>query len=83
MPSVVHDGTTAVGAMPNCFLKAVEKCDWETLAAIMAELAPVIAQFFNDVLVMDKDPEIRANRIALLSACQKFFMQIGDFSILK
>ena len=63
--------------------EAVEKCDWETLAAIMAELAPVIAQFFNDVLVMDKDPEIRANRIALLSACQKFFMQIGDFSILK
>ena len=63
--------------------EAVEKCDWETLAAIMAELAPVIAQFFNDVLVMDKDPEIRANRIALLSACQTFFMQIGDFSILK
>lgn len=63
--------------------EAVEKCDWETLAAVMAELAPVIAQFFNDVLVMDKDPEIRANRIALLNECQKFFMQIGDFSILK
>lgn len=62
---------------------AVEKCDWETLAATMSELAPVIAQFFNDVLVMDKDPEIRANRIALLGDCQKFFMQIGDFSILK
>lgn len=62
---------------------AVEKCDWEALAATMAELAPVIAQFFNDVLVMDKDPEIRANRIALLNECQKFFMQIGDFSILK
>ena len=62
---------------------AVEKCDWEALAATMAELAPVIAQFFNDVLVMDKDPGVRANRIALLSECQKFFMQIGDFSILK
>lgn len=63
--------------------EAVEKCDWETLAAIMAELAPVIARFFNDVLVMDKDPGIRANRLALLSECRKFFMQIGDFSILK
>lgn len=62
---------------------AVEKCDWEALAATMAELAPVIAQFFNDVLVMDKDAEIRENRIALLSECQKFFMQIGDFSLLK
>ena len=63
--------------------EAVEKCDWEALASTMAELAPVIAQFFNDVLVMDKDPQIRANRIALLGDCQKFFMQIGDFSILK
>ena len=62
---------------------AVERCEWDKLAATMAELAPVIAQFFNDVLVMDPDPAVRANRIALLKECQAFFMQIGDFSILK
>lgn len=62
---------------------AVKNCDWEKLAATMAELAPVIAQFFSDVLVMDKDPDIRANRIALLADCQAFFMQIGDFGLLK
>ncbi|MCR5335835.1 MAG: glycine--tRNA ligase subunit beta, partial [Synergistes sp.] len=62
---------------------AVSACDWEKLAATMAELAPVIAQFFKDVLVMDDDPRIRANRLALLGECQDFFMQIGDFSILK
>ena len=62
---------------------AVSSCDWERLAATMAELAPVIAQFFKDVLVMDEDPQIRANRLALLGECQDFFMQIGDFSILK
>lgn len=62
---------------------AVEGCEWEKLAATMAELAPVIAQFFGDVLVMDPDPAIRANRIALLKECSDFFMQIGDFSLLK
>ena len=62
---------------------AVADCDWEKLAAIMAELAPVIAQFFNDVLVMDPDEAIRANRLALLNECNDFFLQIGDFSLLK
>ena len=31
----------------------------------------------------ETDPAVRANRIALLKECQAFFMQIGDFSILK
>ncbi|MDO5115815.1 MAG: glycine--tRNA ligase subunit beta [Synergistaceae bacterium] len=62
---------------------AVDECRWEKLAATMSELAPVIAQFFNDVLVMDSDMAVRANRLALLSECQKFFMRIGDFSLLK
>ncbi len=62
---------------------AVETCGWEKLAATMAELAPVIAQFFSDVLVMDQDPAVRANRLALLRECRQFFMQIGDFSLLK
>ena len=42
-----------------------------------------MGQFFNDVLVMDPDAAVRMNRIALLKECQAFFMQIGDFSILK
>lgn len=72
-----------LGKLTAAAHSAVAGCDWEKLAATMAELAPVIAQFFKDVLVMDEDPSIRANRLALLSECQAFFMQIGDFSILK
>ena len=62
---------------------AVSEFDWEKLASILAELAPVISQFFEDVLVMDNDPAIRSNRLALLKKCQEFFMQAGDFSLLK
>lgn len=72
-----------LGKLTAAAKSAIAGCDWEKLAATMAELAPVIAQFFNDVLVMDKDPQIRANRLALLGECQNFFMHIGDFSILK
>ena len=62
---------------------AVSGCDWEKLATVLSELAPVIARFFNDVLVMDEDESIRNNRLALLARCQEFFMQVGDFSLLK
>ncbi|PYQ61826.1 MAG: glycine--tRNA ligase subunit beta, partial [Acidobacteria bacterium] len=34
----------------------------------VAELAPVLDRFFDDVLVMAEDPEVRRNRIALLQA---------------
>jgi glycyl-tRNA synthetase beta chain len=62
---------------------SVDKFDWEKLASVLAELAPVIAQFFNDVLVMDKDIDLRNNRLALLKKCQDFFLLVGDFSLLK
>ena len=62
---------------------SVENCDWEKLASVLAELAPVIAQFFNDVLVMDEDVTVRNNRLALLKKCQDFFLLVGDFSLLK
>ncbi|NLD05463.1 MAG: glycine--tRNA ligase subunit beta [Synergistaceae bacterium] len=62
---------------------SVDKYDWEKLASVLAELAPVIAGFFNDVLVMDNDISLRNNRIALLKKCQDFFLLVGDFSLLK
>lgn len=62
---------------------AVKGYEWEKLAAVLAGLAPVIAEFFNDVLVMDDDPAVRANRLALLAQCREFFMLVGDFSLLK
>ncbi len=62
---------------------AVDRCDWEKLASVLAELAPVIAGFFNDVLVMDEDLSVRNNRLALLGKCSDFFLLVGDFSLLK
>lgn len=42
--------------------------DYERCLRRIADLAPVLDRFFVDVLVMDPDPAIRRNRIALLQA---------------
>ena len=63
--------------------KAVAEFEWESLAVLLSELAPVISDFFCDVLVMDNDISVRNNRLALLKECQDLFSEIGDFSLLK
>ena len=62
--------------------EAVEAYDWEGLTKILAELSPVVAKFFDDVMVMDKDEAVRNNRIALLRECNKLFLEAGDLSVL-
>ena len=39
-----------------------------------------INSFFDTVLVMDKRPEIKENRLALLSLVKELFDELGDFS---
>jgi glycyl-tRNA synthetase beta chain len=48
--------------------------------ASVAELAPVVARFFDEVLVMDPDPEVRANRLRLLRDVRDLVGRLGDFS---
>jgi glycyl-tRNA synthetase beta chain len=49
------------------------------LAALAALRAPV-DDFFDDVMVMDKDPALRANRLALLGTLLELFTGIADLS---
>jgi glycyl-tRNA synthetase beta chain len=44
------------------------------------ELSGPIHTFFDKVLVMDEDPRIRENRIALLFSVRDVFETLGDFS---
>ena len=43
----------------------------------MAALVPHLDRFFADVLVMDENDSLRANRIALLQACRRVFWRIA------
>ena len=62
--------------------EAVRVYDWQGLAKMLAELSPVIAKFFEGVMVMDKDEAVRNNRLALLKKCNWLFMTAGDLSVM-
>jgi glycyl-tRNA synthetase beta chain len=45
-----------------------------------ATLAPLMERFFEEVLVMDDDPAVRANRLRLLLDVRDTLGRLGDFS---
>ncbi|MFT4693419.1 MAG: glycyl-tRNA synthetase beta chain [Francisella sp.] len=47
---------------------------------LLGTLDKVISEFFDNVMVMDEDLEVRANRIALLKDLNKMFVSIADIS---
>jgi glycyl-tRNA synthetase beta chain len=44
-----------------------------------AKLRPAVDRYFDDVLVMDPDPAVRANRLAQLRAVVGLLRRLGDF----
>lgn len=64
-------------------LAAWETGDYAAVVAVPATLVPTINQFFEDVMVMDKDEAIKANRLQLLRLAYSVMAIIGDISALK
>jgi glycyl-tRNA synthetase beta chain len=56
--------------------KRLSKKDYQALF----ELKDPVNAFFDNVLVMDKNPEIKKNRLALLLYVKKLFSVLGNFS---
>jgi glycyl-tRNA synthetase beta chain len=46
----------------------------------LAQLRPVVDEFFDRVMVMDEDPKLRANRLALLAQLHGLFAGVADLS---
>jgi len=46
----------------------------------LAQLRSPVDQFFDQVMVMDDDPAVRANRLALLGRIRDLFLQVADIS---
>ena len=60
-----------------------EREDYLGAYSVLAELRPVLDEFFEKVLVMDKDPALRDNRLALLRALHEVFAPLADFARLQ
>ena len=54
--------------------------DYEGALLEIAKLRPAIDRFFDKVMVMVDDDNLRANRLALLQTVVKEFSTIADFS---
>jgi len=46
----------------------------------LAQLRPAVDAFFDQVLVMDENPQLRANRLGLLAQLQGLFAGVADLS---
>jgi len=53
--------------------------DYPQTLKVLAELKKPVDAFFDGVLVMDKDPAVKANRLALLAGISGLFARVADF----
>ena len=62
-------------------IKTIETTsDYKLYLDKLEKLNPTVTKFFNDVLVMDKDENIKNNRISLLSLLKEKYDYLTDFS---
>ncbi len=66
----------AIAALPS------QPSDEQLMEGIKA-IAPVLAKFFDDVLVMAEDPQVRQNRLNLLGIIRNYSRQLADFSFIR
>ena len=64
-------------------IDAWDKNDYDAVVAVPATLVPAINKFFEDVMVMDKDEAIKANRLQRVRLAYSVMAIIGDISALK
>ena len=58
---------------------ALDGGDVEAALVAAATLRAPIDRYFDDVLVMDKDPAVRGNRLAQLTQITTLLGNLGDF----
>ena len=84
-PTLFTDGAegalaAAVDEVRDPLATALAGGDVEAALAVAATLRGPIDRYFDDVLVMDQDPAVRANRLAQLRQLTTLLGTLGDFS---
>jgi glycyl-tRNA synthetase beta chain len=58
----------------------LKKGDYTAALRELAGLRDTVDRFFDEVMVMDENPELRRNRLALLNQLYRLFRQVADIS---
>ena len=61
----------------------VQRGDYSGALKSLAALRTPVDAFFDKVLVMDKDPAVRANRLALLASLSALFLHTADLALIQ
>jgi glycyl-tRNA synthetase beta chain len=59
---------------------AADRSDYREAFATVAALQPMVAKFFDDVLVMAEDEGLRAARVGLVATMRDLILEIADIS---
>lgn len=59
-----------------------EKADYTSALSILAGLSGSIEAFFDKVMVMDEDPDVRRNRLNLLSELKAMFDRVANLALI-
>jgi glycyl-tRNA synthetase beta chain len=70
----------AIAAGAPTIRAAVERGDYREAFVGVASLQPAVAKFFDDVLVMADDEQLRAARLALVASLRGLILDIADIS---
>lgn len=77
---------TLVGQI-NAIAEAVERQrqarDYDAVLRELSELRGSLDHFFDEVMVMAEEPELRANRLAILRRLEQMFLGVADISLLQ
>jgi glycyl-tRNA synthetase beta chain len=59
---------------------ATARKDYAGSLTLLTQLRPAVDAFFDQVMVMDENPQLRANRLALLARMRELFAGVADLS---
>lgn len=70
----------AMRSLRGAVSAATEQREYANALGRLAQLRPAIDAFFDEVMVMDENPKLRANRLALLAQLHGLFFRVADLS---
>jgi len=70
----------AMHALRDTVASATAQRQYAGALGHLAQLRPAVDAFFDQVLVMDENPQLRANRLTLLAQLQGLFSGVADLS---
>ena len=76
-----HKLATEIGDVQQAFLH--DQLGYEEKFLRLASLQPHVDLFFDDVMVMADDENLRINRLSILVGLKTIFLEVADFSRLQ